>query len=473
MAAADAQLHQVATSTPGRRARCGCRPRPCSRCSATSVAAPRPRRRTARVPQRSRRQLRPAPGRQPRAAARTRADDVPHPSRSCPPTRVANRRRRTRHGHPRRYRRDLGDAPPPTRPRRHGLATRNVPERLAENRHVRFGGSVAFGWLSNDFGPDGHIGDPTGRQRRARRPAVRRRGRRRRRRAARDRRLRLRTMTATTIERCGSTAATVGTARGARRGRRVDGPNGARGVARLALTDADRDGRDSSSSWMRDLGLAVTIDAIGNVIATYRAPIPALAPVMIGSHIDTVATGGRFDGNLGVLAGLEVIETLATARDPTARRIAGRLLHRRGGRPLPARHARLVRLRRRAAARSGPRRPRRRRGPARRRTRSDRLRRPHPCPAAAFPRHTSSCTSNRVRCWRPGITIGAVTGVQGISWSEWTIEGRRAHAGTTPMRLRRDPMVVAAAVVGDARRLTAETVGRRWRRSGGSKPGRT
>jgi creatinine amidohydrolase len=41
------------------------------------------------------------------------------------------------------------------------LATRNVPEKLADNRHVRFGGSVAFGWLSNDFGPDGHIGDPT------------------------------------------------------------------------------------------------------------------------------------------------------------------------------------------------------------------------------------------------------------------------------------------------------------------------
>ena len=41
------------------------------------------------------------------------------------------------------------------------LATRNVPEQLASNRYVRFGGKVGFGWLSNDFGPDGHIGDPT------------------------------------------------------------------------------------------------------------------------------------------------------------------------------------------------------------------------------------------------------------------------------------------------------------------------
>ena len=61
---------------------------------------------------------------------------------------------------------------------------------------------------------------------------------------------------------------------------------------------------------MRDLGLDVAIDAIGNVVATRPGTDPSAAPVMTGSHIDTVATGGRFDGNLGVLAGLEVIETL-------------------------------------------------------------------------------------------------------------------------------------------------------------------
>jgi N-carbamoyl-L-amino-acid hydrolase len=92
---------------------------------------------------------------------------------------------------------------------------------------------------------------------------------------------------------------------------RIDGPNGEWGNARLALTDADRDGRDLVVTWMRDLGLDVAIDAIGNVVATREGSDPALAPVMIGSHIDTVGTGGRFDGNLGVLAGLEVVETLA------------------------------------------------------------------------------------------------------------------------------------------------------------------
>src|SRR5690606_15727463 len=81
------------------------------------------------------------------------------------------------------------------------------------------------------------------------------------------------------------------------------------GVCRLALTDEDRQGRDRVCSWMRELGLDVTIDAIGNVVGIRRGS-EDLPPVMTGSHIDTVRTGGRYDGNLGVLAGLEVVATL-------------------------------------------------------------------------------------------------------------------------------------------------------------------
>ena len=73
------------------------------------------------------------------------------------------------------------------------------------------------------------------------------------------------------------------------------------GVCRLALTDEDKAGRDLVVSWMRELGLTITIDQLGNVVGT-RAGLVAGAPVMTGSHIDTVATGGRYDGNLGVLA---------------------------------------------------------------------------------------------------------------------------------------------------------------------------
>ena len=82
------------------------------------------------------------------------------------------------------------------------------------------------------------------------------------------------------------------------------------GCARLALSDADRAARDLVVSWMRDLGLEIRIDAIGNVAGVWGGRDPDARPVMCGSHIDTVKTGGRYDGAFGVLAGLEVIECL-------------------------------------------------------------------------------------------------------------------------------------------------------------------
>src|SRR5258708_39148204 len=74
------------------------------------------------------------------------------------------------------------------------------------------------------------------------------------------------------------------------------------GNCRLALSDEDRAGRDLLVRWMRDLGLAVTVDAIGNIIGV-RGGGEDVAPVMFGSHIDTVGTGGRYGGLYGVLAG--------------------------------------------------------------------------------------------------------------------------------------------------------------------------
>ena len=82
------------------------------------------------------------------------------------------------------------------------------------------------------------------------------------------------------------------------------------GVARLALTDLDRQGRDLVVSWARELGMSVTVDQIGNIFMRRAGRNPNLPPVMTGSHIDTQPTGGKFDGNYGVLAGLEVVRTL-------------------------------------------------------------------------------------------------------------------------------------------------------------------
>ncbi|MDO8361846.1 MAG: Zn-dependent hydrolase [Actinomycetota bacterium] len=228
----------------------------------------------------------------------------------------------------------------------------------------------------------------------------------------------------------------------------VLGPNGERGCARLALTDADREGRDLVVGWMHDLGLAVGIDAIGNVVGVRAGTDPDAAPVMIGSHIDTVRTGGRFDGNLGVLGGLEVIETLeqhgVRTRHPVA---VAFFTDEEGARFQPDMLGSLVyvggmgledALDVRAAddgARLG-----------------EELQRigyagSLPCPAAGAPHAYFELHIEQGPVLEDeGVTIGAVTGVQGISWTELTITGQSAHAGTTPMRLRHDPGYVAAAI---------------------------
>ena len=92
------------------------------------------------------------------------------------------------------------------------------------------------------------------------------------------------------------------------------------GVRRLALGDEDRDARDQVVAWMRGAGLEVRVDRIGNIFGTRKARTDA-APVMTGSHIDSVANGGRLDGAYGVLAGLEVVETLNDAGLETTRPI--------------------------------------------------------------------------------------------------------------------------------------------------------
>src|SRR5207344_619689 len=82
------------------------------------------------------------------------------------------------------------------------------------------------------------------------------------------------------------------------------------GVRRLALTDLDRQGRDLVVKWLGEAGLSVTVDGIGNIFGRRRGRNPNAPPVVSGSHIDTQPSGGKFDGNYGVLAALEVVRTL-------------------------------------------------------------------------------------------------------------------------------------------------------------------
>jgi N-carbamoyl-L-amino-acid hydrolase len=241
----------------------------------------------------------------------------------------------------------------------------------------------------------------------------------------------------------------------------IKGPDGEEGCARLALTDADRAGRDLVVGWMRDLGLAVTIDAIGNVVAIRPGTDPGAAPVMCGSHIDTVATGGRFDGNLGVLGGLEVVETLEQHGIATVHPIAVAFFtDEEGARFAPDMLGSLVFVGGMPieealdieavddGARVG-----------------DELARigyagSLPCPTARPPHaYVELHIEQGPILEDEGVDIGVVEGVQGISWTELTIRGRSAHAGTTPMRMRRDAGYVAAAVNVAARQLAADVGG--------------
>jgi N-carbamoyl-L-amino-acid hydrolase len=230
------------------------------------------------------------------------------------------------------------------------------------------------------------------------------------------------------------------------------------GNCRLALSDADREGRDLLVRWMRELRLAVTVDAIGNIIGVRRGHEDA-APVMLGSHIDTVGTGGRYDGLYGVLAGLEVLTALDDAAVTTRRPLAlvaftneegarfapyamGSLVY-VGGLPLEAAYA----VRGIDDATVG-----------------EELRRigyvgdAAPgwlIPYAYFELHIEQgpVLENEDR------VIGAVEGITGLSWTEITIDGRAAHAGTTPIALRRDAALAAAEIVLHVRRLAQETGG--------------
>jgi N-carbamoyl-L-amino-acid hydrolase len=93
------------------------------------------------------------------------------------------------------------------------------------------------------------------------------------------------------------------------------------GCDRLALTDADRDGRNLFVHWCSEAGLAVSIDAMGNIFARREGSDPSLPPVFAGSHLDTQSPGGKFDGPLGVLAALEAARTLNRAGITTRRAI--------------------------------------------------------------------------------------------------------------------------------------------------------
>ena len=99
------------------------------------------------------------------------------------------------------------------------------------------------------------------------------------------------------------------------------GPGRAGGLCRLPLTDADREMRDQFIYWCEAAGCTITIDRLGNIFARREGSEPELPPVLVGSHLDSQVAGGKYDGILGVLSGLEVIRSLNDAGLTTRRAI--------------------------------------------------------------------------------------------------------------------------------------------------------
>lgn len=230
------------------------------------------------------------------------------------------------------------------------------------------------------------------------------------------------------------------------------------GVSRLALTDADKKGRDLVVSWMRELGLDVSIDAIGNITGT-RAGATDGPPVMTGSHIDTVRAGGLYDGNLGVLAGLEMVKTLNDAGITTERPLAvAAFTNEEGARFAPDMLGSLVfvggmALQDALAVRDGE--------GAMLGDELERIGYAGSAPVAESPVHAfvELHIEQGPVLEAEGVTIGAVRDLQGISWQELVITGEANHAGTTPMRLRHDAGFAAARVATFLRELTLELGG--------------
>lgn len=219
------------------------------------------------------------------------------------------------------------------------------------------------------------------------------------------------------------------------------------GCCRLTLTDLDRQGRDLVIRWAKAAGLSVTVDKIGNVFMRREGRNPSLPPIVSGSHIDTQPTGGKFDGNYGVLAALEVVRTLNDLHIETEAPVEVVFwTNEEGSRFVPVMmgsgvFAGVFALDNIYAA-----------ADSEGKTVGEELKNigylgtqtpgDHPI-GAYFEAHIEQgpILEDEEKI------IGVVQGVLGIRWYDCIVTGQESHAGPTPMHLRQDAMQVAARVM--------------------------
>jgi beta-ureidopropionase / N-carbamoyl-L-amino-acid hydrolase len=223
-----------------------------------------------------------------------------------------------------------------------------------------------------------------------------------------------------------------------------DERTGLQGVNRLALTKAEGEGRHLVKRWFEEAGLEVRVDKIGNCYARRRGRRNTDAPVMSGSHIDSVPTAGAFDGCLGVLGALEVIHTLNDHQIETARPIEiAFFTDEEGARFGTDMLGSSVAVGRLPLEQALSLKDRQGKSVAEelehfgfRGTHPERLDPPHAYVECHIEQGPILRAANQ--------DLGVVTGVQSISWQEATIIGKSSHAGTTPMSLRRDAGLAAS-----------------------------
>ncbi len=236
-------------------------------------------------------------------------------------------------------------------------------------------------------------------------------------------------------------------------GRIGETPNG--GLTRLALTDEDKRARDQMVAWMKEAGLRVSVDQMGNIFGE-RPGTETLPPVIMGSHVDSVPTGGKYDGQLGVLCALEVIRTLNDERIRTRHPVTLSIFtNEEGARFQPAMIASGVLAGKialedayNAKDKNGSR-------------LVDELERigylgPEPCVPRPIRAYLELHIEQGPFLEEEGLSVGVVEGILAISWSRLTLLGVQDHAGPTPMRSRHDALVAAADVVRAVRSIPGQ-----------------
>lgn len=218
------------------------------------------------------------------------------------------------------------------------------------------------------------------------------------------------------------------------------------GSCRLALSDEDRAGRELFAHWCTQAGMTLSVDPIGNLFARRPGSDPHAAPVMMGSHLDTQPEGGRFDGVYGVLAGLEVLRTLNDLGVQTRKPLEVVVwTNEEGARFTPAMFGSAVftgvmaldaALAVRDADGISVAQALQRTGYAGNRPLGGAV-------DAYFEAHIEQgpILEDNAK------SIGVVSGGQAIRWLDVQVEGMAAHAGTTPMPLRKDALYGAAQMI--------------------------